>query len=140
MCNPKPKTPIPDRPNITKLKGKTNLTNLNIALFKTYRNIASNKMRICNEIVSDVLLDYGAKTTRKWIAEMITDLTSKGFTILAVMNPEMHPSDQAGAVIDLFDGEISITQTEDPLECRKFIRVEKLRNQDYIKNPICITK
>ncbi|MCW3997640.1 MAG: hypothetical protein NWF10_03620 [Candidatus Bathyarchaeota archaeon] len=140
LCNPKPKTQVPNRPNITKLKGKTNLTNLNIALFKTYRNITSNKLRICNEIVSDVLLDYGAKTTRKWIAEMITDLTSKGFTILAVINPLMHTSEELNVVLDLFDGEIRITQTKDALECKKFIQVEKLRNQDYIKNPICLTK
>ena len=69
------------------------------------------------------------------LSELITDLGSKGFTMLAVMNPGSHPSDQATAVIDLFDGEISITQTRDPLECKKSIRVEKLRNQDYIKKP-----
>jgi F420-0:gamma-glutamyl ligase len=57
------------------------------------------------------------KATRKWIAELTTDLVSKGFTVLAVMNPGMHPLDQATGVIDLFDGEISITQSEDPQEC-----------------------
>ena len=66
-------------------------------------------------------------------------LVSKGFTVLAVMNPEMHPPDQGAAVLDLFDGEISLTQTEDPLECKKSIRIKKLRNQDYTKNPICLT-
>ena len=44
------------------------------------------------------------------------------------------------AVLNLFDGEISITQTQDPLECKKFIQVKKLRNKDYIKTPICLTK
>jgi hypothetical protein len=51
----------------------------------------------------------------------------------------MHPPDQATGVIDLFDGEITITQSGDPLECRKQIQVKKLRGQDYIKNPICLT-
>ncbi len=60
--------------------------------------------------------------------------------MLAVIDPSMHPSDQATAVIDLFDGEISIIQSDDPLDCRKSIIVKKLRNQDYIKNPICLTK
>ena len=64
---------------------------------------------------------------------------SRGFTMLAEMNPAMHPSDQANAVLDLFDGEINLYQTEDPLECKKSIRVKKLRNQDYLKNPICLT-
>ena len=31
-------------------------------------------------------------------------------------------------------------ESEDPVECKKFIRVKKLRNQDYIKNPICLLK
>ena len=140
LCNPKPKTQVSDLPNVYKLRSKTDLTNLSISLAKAYRNIkSSSKKRICVEIVSDVLITYQAEATRRWVAEIITDFGSKGFTMLAVMNPTMHPSDQLNAVLDLFDGEISITQTEDPLECKKSIRVKKLRNQDYIKNPICLT-
>ncbi len=139
LCNPKPKVEVPDLSNVYRLLGKTDLTNLNIALLKAYRSVeqSSNK-RVCLEIVSDVLLRYGAEATRRWISELTTDMVSKGFTILAVMNPAMHPPDQATAVVDLFDGEISLYQTEDPLECKKSIRVKKLRNQDYIKNPICL--
>jgi hypothetical protein len=85
------------------------------------------------------LLDYGAKQTRKWIAELITDLGSKGFTMLAILDPGMHTNQETNSVLNLFDGEISITQTKDPLECKTSIRIEKLRNQDYIKNPICLT-
>jgi KaiC/GvpD/RAD55 family RecA-like ATPase len=142
LCNPKPKAQVPDLPNVYRLRGKTDLTNLSITLAKAYRHVnqTSNNKRVCVEIVSDVLLDYGAKTSRKWISELITDLGSKGFTMLAVMNPGMHPPDQATAVLDLFDGEISLTQTEDQMERKKFIRVKKLRNQDYIKNPIFLTK
>ena len=139
MCNPKPKTQIPDLPNVYKLRSKTDLTNLSISLAKAYRNIdSSKKKRICLETVSNVLLDYEAKATCKWISELVTDLGSKGFTILGVMNPGMHPADQSNAVINLFDGEISITQSDDPLDCTKSILVKKLRNQDYIKNPICL--
>jgi len=141
LCNPKPKITVPDLPNVHRLLGKTDLTNLNIALLKAYRSVeqSSNK-RVCLDIVSDVLLHHGAETTRRWISELIADMSSKGFTMLAVMNPAMHPPDQATAVMDLFDGEISLYQTEDPLECKKSMRVKKLRNQDYIKNPICIKK
>jgi KaiC/GvpD/RAD55 family RecA-like ATPase len=140
LCNPKPKTQIPDLPNIYKLRSKTDLTNLSISLAKAYRNIEpSSKKRICIEIVSDVLISYNAEATRRWISELITDLGSEGFTILAVMDPKEHPPDQATTVINLFDGEIALTQTEDPLECKKSVRVKKLRNQDYIKNPICLT-
>jgi KaiC/GvpD/RAD55 family RecA-like ATPase len=140
LCNPKPKIKLPDLPNVFKLLGKTDLTNLNIALLKAYRSVEqSSKKRVCLDIVSDVLLHHGAETTRKWISELITDMVSKGFTVLAVLDPSMHPSDQANAILNLFDGEVSLYQTEDPLECKKSIQVKKLRNQDYIKNPICLT-
>jgi KaiC/GvpD/RAD55 family RecA-like ATPase len=140
LCNPKPKTKVPHLPNVYKLHSKTDITNLSISLAKAYRNIySSKKKRICVDIVSDVLVDYETKATRKWVSELITDLGSKGFTMLAVINPDIHPHDQARAIIDLFDGEINLIETEDPLECRKSIRVRKLRNQDYIKNPICLT-
>jgi hypothetical protein len=142
MCNPKPKTEVPDLPNVFKLQGKTDLNNLGIALTKAYRSLDQNlaqPKRICIEILSEVLEDYGSKTTRKWISDLITNYGAKGFTILAIMDPNMHPSEQANAVINLFDGEISIIQSDDPLDCKKSILVKKLRNQDYIKNPICLT-
>jgi hypothetical protein len=140
LCNPKPKTEVPDLPNVFKLQGKTDLTNLGIALVKAQRSINQSVInkRICVEILSDVLVKHRENTTREWISGLITNYGAKGFTILAIMDPSMHPSDQANAVINLFDGEISITQSDDPLDCRKSILVKKLRNQDYIKNPICL--
>jgi len=140
LCNPKPKAKIPDLPNVYKLQAKTDITNLGIALTKAYRSIdqSSTKKRVCVEIVSDVLVNQGTKITREWISGLITDLGAKGFTMLAIIDPEMHPSDQSKALLNLFDGEISITQSDDPLDCKKSILVKKLRNQDYIKNPICL--
>ena len=113
---------------------------MHTSLVKPYRDIdQSKKKRIYVETVSSVILDYEARVTCKWISELITDLGSKGFTMLAVIDPEMHLPDQSKVVINLFDGEISITQTKDPLECKTSICIEKLRNQDYIKKPICLT-
>jgi hypothetical protein len=83
-------------------------------------------------------MTHGPKTTREWISGLITNLGAQGFTMLAVINPTMHPPNEANAVLDLFDGEISILQSDDPLDCKKSILVKKLRNQDYIKNPLCL--
>ena len=141
LCNPKPKVDVPDLPNVFKLQGKTDLNNLGIALIKAYRSVDRNvgqPKRICIEILSEVLEDYGSKTTRKWISDLITNYGAKGFTMLAVMYPKMHPTEQSEAILALFDGEISILQSDDPLDCKKSILVKKLRNQDYIKNPICL--
>jgi KaiC/GvpD/RAD55 family RecA-like ATPase len=143
VCNPKPKTEIADLPNVYKLRSKIDLNNLNIALTKAYNSLSKieeEPRRACIEIVSDILLHYEADTTRKWLDEIANDLISKGFTILMVMNPSAHPSDQANAILDIFDGEINLYETEDVIECKRFIRIKKLRNQDYIKNSICLTK
>jgi hypothetical protein len=142
LCNPKPKTPVPDMPNVFKLQGKTDLNNLGIALTKAHRSINQNlgqPKRICIEILSEVLVKHGANTTREWISDLITNYGSKGFIMLAVMDPKEHAPDEATTVLNLFDGEISILQSDDPLDCKKSIIVKKLRNQDYIKNPICLT-
>ena len=141
LCNPKPKTPVPDLPNVYKLQGKTDITNLGIALTKACRSInkSIDNKRICVEILSDVLVKHGVNTTREWISGLITDLGAKGFTTLAVLDTEIHAPEQSKAVLHLFDGEISIIQSDDPLDCKKSILVKKLRNQDYIKNPICLT-
>ena len=140
LCNTKPKTSVPELPNIYMLQSKADITNLGIALTKANRNIekSASKKRICVEILSDVLVKHGTNTTREWISGLITDLGAKGFTMIAVINPRMHASEELYAVLDLFDGEISITQSDDPLDCKKSIIVKKLRNQDYIKNPICL--
>ncbi|MEJ2241903.1 MAG: ATPase domain-containing protein, partial [Candidatus Bathyarchaeota archaeon] len=140
LCNPKPKTRVPVLPNIYKIRSKTDLTNLSISLTKAERNLdIDKKKRICIEIVSDVLLTRKAEATRRWISELITDLGSKGFSILAVVDPLMHASEDLYALINLFDGEVSISQSNDSLDCKKSIQIKKLRNQDYIKNPICLT-
>ena len=140
LCNPKPKLTLADRPNVSRLRSKTDLTNLNIALLKAYRSVdQSLGKRICIDILSDVLLEYGVKATRKWLAELTTDLISKGFTVLAVLNPLMHTSEELNSVLGLFEGELDLFQSEDPLQCRTSISVKKLRNQDYIKNPTCLT-
>jgi tetratricopeptide (TPR) repeat protein/KaiC/GvpD/RAD55 family RecA-like ATPase len=141
LCNPKPKNEVPNLSNVFKLQGKTDLNNLGIALTKAYRSLDQNlaqPKRVCIEILSEVLEDYGSKTTRKWISDLITNYGAKGFTMLAVINSRMHSSEELYAVLDLFDGEISITQSDDPLDCKKSILIKKLRNQDYIKNPICL--
>ena len=122
LCNPKPKTPVADLSNVFMLQGKTDLNNLGIALTKAYRSLDQNlaqPKRICVEILSEVLDDYGSNTTRKWISDLITNYGSKGFIMLAVMDPKEHAPEEATTVLNLFDGEISITQSDDPLDCKK---------------------
>ena len=140
LCNPKPKIEVSDLPNVYRLQSKADITNLGIALTKAIRKIDQqvSRKRICVEILSNVLVKNGVNITMEWISGLITDLEAKGFTILGLLDPRMHDSKDSFAIINLFDGEISILQSDDPLDCKKSILIKKLRNQDYIKNPICL--
>jgi len=111
ICNPKADKVIKSLPNVFKLKGVENLTEISIALSKAFRGLDTSKSgpkRACIEIVSDVLLQHQAVQTRRWLTDTITELKSRGFTILAVMNPQMHSPQEVHAIIGLFEGEISI--------------------------------
>ncbi len=141
LCNPKPLTEISALPNVYKLRSKTDLTNLNIALTKAYRTLDYSKKtskRICIEIVSDILLHHEANATRRWLSETISYLSSRGFIILLVMNPLMHPSEQLNAVLDLLDGEISINQVGTEKGPKKILQIINLRKKEYNKDPIQI--
>jgi serine/threonine protein kinase/tetratricopeptide (TPR) repeat protein len=142
VCNPQADRIIGDLPNAVKLKGVENLTDINIALTSAFRKLdasSSGSRRICIEIVSDVLLQHHAVQTRRWLTGLIPELKSQGFTILAVMNPHMHPSEEVQAILGLFDGEIDIYEKETQKGLEKFLRTQKMRTQEYLeKEPITV--
>jgi len=143
VCNPKPRTEVSIiLPNVYKLRNKTDLSNLNIALTKAYRSLDQSinvPKRICIEIVSDILLHHGANATRRWLSETISYLNSRGFIILLlVMNPLMHPPEQLEAILDLLDGEISIEHVKTKTGSNKLLQIKNLRKKEYNKNPILL--
>jgi hypothetical protein len=121
------------------LKGVENLTDISIALTSAIRKLdpsLKGARRICIGLVSDVLLQHHAVETRRWLTALLTKLESEVFTTLAVMDPEMHPPQEARAILDIFDGEINIT--EKGLE--KFLKIKKMSNQEYLKDELRLTK
>lgn len=144
VCNPKADAIIESGPNIFKLKGVENLTDLNIALTSAFHRIEptpNKSRRACIEIVSDVLLEHHALNTRRWLAGLIPELKSNNFTTIAVMNPQMHSAEEAQAVVSLFDGEVQIFEKETGVEgVLRFIRVRKMYNQRYQENAIPMKK
>jgi KaiC/GvpD/RAD55 family RecA-like ATPase len=77
---------------------------------------------------------------RRWLSALIPELKSKGFTTMAVLNPRMHPSEEAIAIQDLFDGEISMYEKETRKGPEKFLRVKKMFNQKYLDNELPVRK
>lgn len=139
LTNPRADETITNLPNVFKLNGVSTLSNINIALTKSLRMLDQNPnkpRRICIDIISDVLLQHQAVITRKWISELISELKSKGFTIIAVLNPLMHPPDQVQAILGLFDGEINIYEKETKEAMETILRIKKMYNQKYSRGEL----
>ncbi len=141
-CSAQPDPKAQNAPNIYKLKGVENLTEIDIALTKAFRtlNQTQRNKRAILEMTSDVLLQHHAITTRRWLSSLLPTLKLKGFTILAVINPQMHPPEEVQAILSLFEGEIRITEKETTTGSEKTIRVAKLYNQKYLNQEITLTK
>lgn len=143
LCNPRADAMIQNLPNIFKLKGLESLTEIDIALTKAFRTLGSSPAgprRACIGIVSDVLLQHHALITRKWLSALLSDLKSKGFTIIAVIDPSMHPSEEFQAVLSLFDGEIRISERENTLGVEKVLKILRLYNRRYSEREMVLTK
>jgi KaiC/GvpD/RAD55 family RecA-like ATPase len=139
ICNPQAETTVAALPNVVKIRGVENLTDVNIPLFSALRKLGASSgepRRICIEILSDILLQHRAVQTRRWLIGLAAELKSRGFTILAIMNPHMHPAEEVQAVLDLFDGEIEVYEKEN----QKFLRIKKMYEQDYIENELPLRK
>jgi hypothetical protein len=70
----------------------------------------------------------------------MTELKSAGFTVLATMNPQMHPSEEFQAILDLFEGEISIHEKETEKGLGKYLKIKKLSNHKYLEDELLLKK
>jgi len=143
VCNPQADAIVREAPNVFKLKGVENLTDIGIALTSAIRKLdpsLKDARRICLGLVSDVLLQHHAVQTRRWLAGLIPELQSEGFTTLAVIDPRMHPSEELYAILGLFDGEISIYEKETEKGLAKYLKIKKMSNQKYQEDELILKK
>lgn len=139
VCNPQAETAIRSLPNILKLRGVESLTDISILLFSTLRKLEASDekpRRICIEVLSDILLQHHAIQTRRWLVSLTTELKSRGFTTLAVMNPQMHPPEETQAMLDLFDGEMEVYEKES----KRVLRIKKMYGQNYVSDELPLNK
>jgi KaiC/GvpD/RAD55 family RecA-like ATPase len=143
VCNPQADAIVKSSPNVFKLKGVENLTDISIALTSAIRKLdpsLKGPRRICLDLVSDVLLQHHAVQTRRCLSSLIPELRSDGFTLLAVMDPEMHSPQEARAVLDLFDGEINIFEKQTEKGSERYLKIKRMSDQKYLENEILLTK
>ncbi|MGD8566079.1 MAG: ATPase domain-containing protein [Candidatus Bathyarchaeota archaeon] len=134
LCNPEADAIIKDLPNVFKVKGVDNLTDIDIAIATAFRKLdkfQKGSRRACIEIVSDALLQHRAVATRRWLAALLPKFKSQEFTTLAIMNPHMHSSQEVQAILDLFQGEIHVYKKKTEKGMKRFLRIEKMYNHEY---------
>jgi tetratricopeptide (TPR) repeat protein/KaiC/GvpD/RAD55 family RecA-like ATPase len=143
VCNPQADAIIEDSPNVIKLKGVENLTDISIALTSAIRKLGPSvkgPRKACIDMVSDALLQHHAVQTRKWLAALLPELRSAGFTTLAVVDPRMHPSEELYSILGLFEGEIDIYEKETEKGAGKFLKIKKMSNHKYLEKDLFLKK
>jgi hypothetical protein len=139
LCNPQVDEVLKSLPNAFRLEGVENLTDISIALTSAFRRmdaVSTIPRRACIEIISDVLLQHHAVSARRWLAALIPEFRSRGFAVLAVMNPQMHSPQEVQAILDIFDGEISIFERETKKGLQKFLKISKMHDQRYLDSEL----
>ncbi len=139
ICNPEANTMVRDLPNVFKLKGVENLTDVNIALSSAFQKLdktSSGIRRACIEIISDVLLQHHAVSTRRWLTALIPKLRSKGFTTLALMDPGIHSSQDVRAIVGAFEGEINIYEKGS----EAYLKIKKMYNHQYSDSELILER
>jgi tetratricopeptide (TPR) repeat protein/KaiC/GvpD/RAD55 family RecA-like ATPase len=139
VCSPQAYSELPNLQNVINLKGTENLTDIDIALTKLLRTInlpQGQPRRACVDLVSDVLLQHHVVITRRWLGSLLPTLKSRGFTVLAVIDSGVHPSEEIQAIKSLFDGEIEIFEKG----LVKSLRVKRFGNQMYLEEELPLSK
>jgi predicted ATPase/KaiC/GvpD/RAD55 family RecA-like ATPase/Tfp pilus assembly protein PilF len=143
VCNPEAEAIIKSSSSVHSLKGVENLTDISIALTSAIRQLEpalKGPRRICLELVSDVLLQHHAVETRRWLTALLTKLKSEDFTTLAIIDPQMHPSEELHAILGLFEGEISIYEKETDKGRGKYLKIQKMSGQKYLEDEVSLEK
>lgn len=143
ICNPQADVIAESSSRALKLKGIENLNEIQFAFATLLRELdkeSRKPRRCCIEIVSDVLLQHQAVATRRWLSGLIPELKAKGFTTLAVMDPQMHHSEEAHAILGLFEGEISVSEKETERGTERFLRIKKMCNERYYEHELLLKK
>jgi KaiC/GvpD/RAD55 family RecA-like ATPase len=143
LCNTRADIMIKDSPNVSKIKGIENLTDIDIAVVRNLRILnptQTGPKRACIKLISDALLQHHAIITRKWLSGLLQDLKSKGFTTFGVVDPKMHSSEEVQAILSLFEGEIRIQERETDQGVENNLRIRKMYNQKYMESEILLTR
>jgi KaiC/GvpD/RAD55 family RecA-like ATPase len=120
--------PIPSSQNVLVGKGIENLTEMNFQISETVNSVQPKRFVL--ETLSDILLRHKALQTRKWLSEVLEKLRFKRISTLAVLDPYMHASEEAEAVVNLFDGNLELVEKGVSGTIGKFLRINWMHGID----------
>lgn len=130
---PDAKTETLAKKNEINLQGY-NLTNIDIALNRIIKSLGqTTPRRICIGVISDVLVQNDVVTTRRWLSEVLSILKENGFTVLAIINSEMHRDQDLEAITSLFEGQVTLYHKETQRGTQTFLKINRINNQEYFK-------
>lgn len=140
LCHPRSDQTRPTGQNIYRLEGVDSLINFNILLMQVIQSMEYGERKgiICIDNLSDILSHHGANTTKKWLSDILQRLKDQMFTILIVLNPDIHPKADVEALRELFDGEFEIRQERLQEGIKTFFRVIRMYQQIFLKKEIIL--
>jgi len=133
---------MPTSPNLFKISGVENLSDLNISLGKAMELLLkeTSKRLLILDLISDALLEHKGLTTRKWLNDFIAKRKADGFTILGIFNPNIVWKADAQAIIDLFDGVIEVFEKGLRERARRFLIIKRMYGRKYAEKEIMLDK
>jgi KaiC/GvpD/RAD55 family RecA-like ATPase len=142
ICNPQVVPREPRMPNVHIMRSLDSLTEINLAVAKILEEMEKTCQQnvACIDFVSDVLLQHGSVATRQWLLNFISRMKSKSVTMLAIVNPQMHSSEDLESMVGLFDGQISLWEEMTAGTVQKLIRVRRMYRERYSDKSLPISK
>ena len=127
--------------NVVQTPTCDDLCSVNIAISSILRRAEPHltdrrPRKLVIDLISDVLMSRRAVTTRTWLWDMIVRTKARGFTLLGVLNPSIHPPEEAQAILELFDGYISMEERVADGGTKRLARVRKMYACGYDPNDV----
>ncbi|HKM76851.1 MAG TPA: hypothetical protein VJZ32_10565 [Candidatus Bathyarchaeia archaeon] len=133
---------MPIFPNLFKISGVENLSDLNISLGKAMEPLLkeTSKRLLILDLISDALLEHKGLATRKWLYDFIAKRKADGFTILGIFNPNIVGKADAQAITDLFDGVIEVFEKGLRERARRFLIIKRMYGRKYAEKEIMLDR
>lgn len=130
-------------PNVMEISSLENLSDLGISISSGLSKMRSSDRKskfMVIDVLLDILLRHKSVTTRRWLSDFIAKRKSQGFTLLATLNPATAPESDVQAVLDLFDGILTIYDRKVKGHIARFLVITKLFGRRYAQTELMIDR